>query len=79
MAETRFFDFTGLTGVSFLEHLNNELKFEKPDAVIINPFNAFFGGDLNSGKDVSAIRGSRARTAACAAFPMLLSGISILR
>ena len=54
MAETRFFDFTGLTGVSFLEHLNNELKFEKPDAVIINPFNAFFGGDLNSGKDVSA-------------------------
>ena len=79
MAETRFFDFTGLTGVSFLEHLNNELKFEKPDAVIINPFNAFFGGDLNSGKDVSAIRGSRARTVACAAFPMLLSGISILR
>lgn len=43
--ETRFLDFTGLTGADFIETLNNELFDEKPDAVIINPFNAFFGKD----------------------------------
>lgn len=52
--ETKFLDFTGLTGVSFIETLDNELKHDKPDAVIINPFNAYFGGDQNSGRDVSA-------------------------
>lgn len=52
--ETQFLDFTGLTGVSFIEALDNELKHAKPDAVIINPFNAYFGGDQNSGRDVAA-------------------------
>ena len=39
MRETAFLDFTGLTGVSFIETLNNELNAvkdspEKPDAII---------------------------------------------
>lgn len=45
ISETRFLDFTGLTGAAFIETLNNELFDDKPDAVIINPFNAFFGKD----------------------------------
>jgi len=45
IAETRFLDFTGLTGAAFIETLNNELFDEPPDAVIINPFNGFFGKD----------------------------------
>lgn len=52
--ETRFLDFTGLTGAAFLETLNNELFDDKPDAVIINPFNAFFGGNMKDGADASA-------------------------
>lgn len=45
IAETQFLDFTGLTGAAFIEVLNKELFNEPPDAVIINPFNAFFGKD----------------------------------
>lgn len=57
--ETMFIDFTGRTGVSFIETLNAELNAvkdspEKPDAVIINPWNKFFGGDPMSHKDCSA-------------------------
>lgn len=60
MRETAFLDFTGVTGVSFVETLNNELNAvknmptEKPDAIIINPWNKFFGGDPMSHKDCSA-------------------------
>ena len=54
IAETRFLDFTGLTGAAFIETLNNELFVEPPDAVIINPFNAYFGGNLKDGADASA-------------------------
>lgn len=54
ISETRFLDFTGLTGAAFIETLNNELFVEKPDAVIINPFNAYFGGNLKDGADASA-------------------------
>lgn len=43
--ETRFLDFTGITGANFIETLNNELFDGKPDGVAINPFNAFFGKD----------------------------------
>ncbi len=58
--ETQFLDLTGKTGVSFIDTLNNELNAvknspdEKPDAIIINPWNAFFGGDPMSHKDCSA-------------------------
>lgn len=52
--ETLFLDFTGLTGVKFIETLDTELKTDPPDAVIVNPFNAFFGGDPMSHKDCSA-------------------------
>ena len=60
MRETAFLDFTGQTGVSFIATLNNELNAvkdspdEKPDAIIVNPWNAFFGGDPMSHKDCSA-------------------------
>ena len=60
MRETAFLDFTGITGVSFIETLNNELNAvkdspdEKPDAIILNPWNKFFGGDPMSHKDCSA-------------------------
>lgn len=54
IAETRFLDFTGLTGAAFVETLNNELFDDPPDAVIINPFNAYFGGNLKDGADASA-------------------------
>jgi hypothetical protein len=59
--ETRFLDFTSLTGPKFIECLNNELLVvkkenpeKKPDAVIVNPLNASFGGDLTKGADASA-------------------------
>jgi len=52
--ETRFLDFTGLTGAEFVATLNNELFDEKPDGVIINPMNAYFGGNLKDGADASA-------------------------
>lgn len=49
IAETKFLDFTGITGADFIETLNNELcavpPDEKPGGVQINPFNAFFGKD----------------------------------
>lgn len=60
MRETAFLDFTGRTGVSFIETLNTELNAvkdspdEKPDAIILNPWNKFFGGDPMSHKDCSA-------------------------
>jgi len=47
--ETTFLDFTGITGAEFIDRLDAELSAEepatKPDAVLINPFNAFFGKD----------------------------------
>ena len=48
--ETEFLDFTGSTGADFIELLNNELNIARrenrmPDAVVINPFNAYFGKD----------------------------------
>ena len=58
--ETIFLDFTGITGVHFIETLDNELNAckdspdEKPDAIILNPWNKFFGGDPMSHKDCSA-------------------------
>lgn len=56
--ETAFLDFTGLTGVRFIETLNGELEAAssggKPEAIILNPWNKFFGGDPNSAKDCSA-------------------------
>lgn len=52
--ETSFWDFTGKTGVDFIQTLNNELYRGKPDAIIINPYNAFMGGDPVSHRDVSA-------------------------
>lgn len=54
MAETKFLDFDGVTGAAFIEKLNNELYIDKPDAIIINPFNAYFGGNIKDGADVSA-------------------------
>lgn len=54
MAETKFLDFDGVTGAGFVERLNNELFEDPPDAVIINPFNAYFGGNIKDGADVSA-------------------------
>ena len=56
--ETLFLDFTGLTGAEFLDTLDAELTLAgedgKPDAVIINPLNAYFGGNLCIGAEVSA-------------------------
>ncbi len=50
----KFLDFTGLTGPEFIETLENELREDKPDVIFINPFNAYFGGNLKEGADVSA-------------------------
>lgn len=57
--ETRFLDFTGITGAKFVTYLDYELRLAekenaKPDCVMINPMNAFFGGELKSGADCSA-------------------------
>lgn len=57
--ETEFPDFTGKTGAAFVETLDRELteaerEGRKPDAVIINPFNAYFGGDPCNHADCSA-------------------------
>ena len=59
LREIRFLDFTGITGAGFIATLNNELKFARaenamPDGVIINPMNAYFGGNLKDGADASA-------------------------
>jgi len=57
--EVKFLSFKGKTGATFLKCLNDELdaaakENDKPDVVIINPMNAFFGGDLKRGVDCSA-------------------------
>lgn len=57
--DVEFLDFTGITGAPFIELLNAELARaadagNKPDAVIMNPFNAYFGGNLKEGADASA-------------------------
>lgn len=53
--ETMYLDFNGITGVDFVSTLDNELSCcedgAKPDCVMINPFNVFFGGDENSARD----------------------------
>ena len=59
MRETRFLDFTGITGARFIETLNNELNHARieeaiPGGIIINPMNAYFGGNLKDGTDASA-------------------------
>ena len=55
--ETVFLDFTGLTGVKFIEALNEELKTNPPDGVLIHPFNKFHGCDIMSHRDMSAFFG----------------------
>lgn len=59
LRQTVFLDFTGKTGVAFIETLNAELSAvagtpDMPDGVILNPWNKFFGGDPMSHKDCSA-------------------------
>ena len=55
-AQTMFLDFTYIKkGADFLRGLDAKMRFHTPpDVVFINPFNAYFGGDLKSGADVSA-------------------------
>jgi hypothetical protein len=59
MREIQFLDFTGITGARFIELLNNELNHAreanaKPGGIVINPMNAYFGGNLKDGADCSA-------------------------
>ena len=59
LREVLFLDFTGITGARFIELLNNELNHareanEMPGGVIINPMNAYFGGNLKDNADCSA-------------------------
>ena len=62
LRQTVFLDFTGKTGVAFIETLNAELSAsagtpDMPDAVIMNPWNRAFGNDPMSHKDCSAFLG----------------------
>ena len=56
MKDILFLDFTGITGPEFIKELDNELHHctAKPDGIIINPLNAYFGGNLKEGCDASA-------------------------
>ena len=60
MHDTTFLDFTGLTGADFISRLDAELTLvaerpgERPDAILLNPWNKYIGGDPLSHKDVSA-------------------------
>ena len=56
MKDILFLNFTGITGSEFIKELDNELHHctAKPDGIIINPLNAYFGGNIRESCDASA-------------------------
>ena len=61
--QIKLLEITGKTGARFLDELDRYLKaYPLPDIIFINPFNAYFGGILKEGADVSAfLKGGRFR------------------
>ena len=61
--QIKLLEITGKTGARFLDELDRYLRaFPLPDIVFINPLNAYFGGILKEGADVSAfLKGGRFR------------------
>ena len=59
MKDILFLNFTGITGSEFIKELDNVLSHREsditmPDGIIINPLNAYFGGNIRESCDASA-------------------------